>query len=275
MTLRIGVEVTIDLEAGGRLSSLVLGGRERLLLEPCQADVLPSLAWGCFLMAPFVGRLSGGRVSWQGSETQVPCNHGAHAIHGLAFDIPWQATSVSPNALVITAELDSGTLAQRIAIARGKLLLEAEIRAEEAMPAALGWHPWFRRDGEVRVGLAAEQVLTVGRDTIPTGGVEQVSGETDLRDAPFVDGRTLDHVYSPVRSPAFLTWPDLELQMAFEPPVQSVVVFVHPQAVCVEPMTAWPDAISLEQAGAIGTGLATLQAGERLAASTTWTWQPR
>jgi galactose mutarotase-like enzyme len=67
-------------------------------------------------------------------------------------------------------------------------------------------------------------------------------------------------------------WPDLELRLEFEAPVVSVVVFSPPGSVCVEPATAWPDALRLSAAGSIGTGQALLPAGGSLAASTTWRW---
>ncbi len=284
MILRLGDEtdgLEIDTRNGARLSSLVLGGRERLIGQPFPADVEPALSWGCFLMAPFVGRVSRGRVEWQGERGQLPLNHGRHAIHGAALDVPWGVTSSSANAAVITCRLDpgrwpfGGTLAQRIAIARGKLLLEAEVRADEAMPAALGWHPWFRRDGDMRVRVASERVLRLGDESLPTGDLDPVSGDTDLRDAPRIEGRARDHVFVSVSSPVSVTWPDLELTMGFEAPVGSVLVYVHPEAVCVEPITAWPDAIRLAQAGCTGTGLVSLKAGERLTAATTWSWQAR
>ena len=284
MIIRLGDEVDsvgIDVANGGRLNSLVMSGRERLIASPCQAEILPDLAWGCFLMAPFVGRLSNSEVRWGGRAEKVPSNHGPHAIHGVAYDVPWTVAWSSDSAALITCELDGdrwpfrGRLAQRIAIARGRMMLEAEIRADEPMPAALGWHPWFRRDGDVRVRVASDRVLRLGDGSIPTGETDPVDSRTDLRQMPNIDGMALDHVYASVESPATVAWPDLELHIAFEPPIESVVVFVHPQAFCVEPMTAWPDAIRLSEAGCPDTGLVSLPAGGRLTATTTWTWQTR
>jgi galactose mutarotase-like enzyme len=42
--------------------------------------------------------------------------------------------------------------------------------------------------------------------------------------------------------------------------------------VCVEPATAWPDALRLSSAGVEGTGQVILEAGEELAATMTWNW---
>jgi len=59
MIVTIGDEVNglaVDTAAGGRICSLVLRGRERILSLPAQG-IEPSIAWGCYLMAPFAGRL--------------------------------------------------------------------------------------------------------------------------------------------------------------------------------------------------------------------------
>ena len=69
-----------------------------------------------------------------------------------------------------------------------------------------------------------------------------------------------------------MRWPDLEIRIDFEAPLSSIVVFSPPGAVCVEPATAWPDALRLSAAGVPGTGQAVLESGETLAATMTWSW---
>ena len=114
------------------------------------------------------------------------------------------------------------------------------------MPAALGWHPWFRRrSAEARLRVDADEVL-VTRELIPTGERTQVRGMTDLRRGPAIAGRRLDHAYVDARSPAVVAWPDLELTIEFGPPASIVVVHTPPRGLCVEPQTAWPDASSSE-----------------------------
>ena len=79
--------------------------------------------------------------------------------------------------------------------------------------------------------------------------------------------------YTEARSPALVEWPDLRLEIAFDEPLGCVVVHSRATSFCVEPQTAWPNPIALEAAGVSGTGLAILDAGDRLAASMTWTWR--
>ena len=282
MTVRLGegaYHVVIDPEQGGRIASLVIAGRERLIVTPAAGTVEPSLSWGSFLMAPFVGRLSEGVLAWNDRVIAIPLNHGRHAIHGTVFDVAWRIVAQTDNTVAIACEIDParwpfrGRVFQRFTLSPGGLAMEATIEADEAMPAALGWHPWFvrGRDG-VRVGVAADRVLRLTEELIPTGEADPVDERTDLRSTPELGARKLDDVYAEVRSPAELCWPDLRLEVSFGPGVGAVVVYTHPEAICVEPMTAWPDAIRLTQGGCRDTGLVLLGPGERLSAWTRWTW---
>jgi galactose mutarotase-like enzyme len=284
MIVRIGDEidgVSIDTSAGGRLASWVMAGRERLLVGPA-AGIAPPLGWGSYLMAPFVGRVRDGGLDWAGRKVRLRLNGGRHSIDGAVFDSEWTVTSRTAASVALSCPLDPnkwpfrGMVTQRIAIARGLMCLDAEIVAEEPMPAALGWHPWFRNPGgHLRVGLAAENVLALQPDLIPTGELTPVDRRTDLHAAPNLAGHRLDDVYASVRSPATIIWPDIELTVAFAKPVVAAVVRTHPQAVCVGLATAWPDSIRLVRAGRQGTGLVSLAAGETLAAGLSCSWVAR
>jgi galactose mutarotase-like enzyme len=281
MIVKIGDEIdgcAVDTSAGGRLSSLVLAGHERLLGEPA-SGIEPSIGWGCYVMAPFVGRVFEGTICWHGRTAKLPLNNGRHAIHGAVFDVPWEVAAQTPGSVTLACTFDParwpfrGSMTQSVTIERGHMTLEAEILAEEPMPAAIGWHPWLRTDGaDLHVGVQSDSVLRLASDLIPTGELQAVDERTDLRARPSLAGRRLDDVFVSVDSPAVVDWPDLELVLAFERPVAAVVVFSHPQAVCIEPATAWPDSIRLVAAGRNDTGLVSLEAGGRLRASTSWSW---
>jgi aldose 1-epimerase len=270
----------IDPLAGGRLSSLIAGGRERLVDRPQAGSALPAISWGSFLMAPWVGRVREGRVGWQGRSIELARNDGAHALHGIGFDVPWQLDRSSETSVEMHLAIDpgrwpfAGSVFQRLSLEPGALRLEASISAAVAGPAALGWHPWFQRDpGEdLAVTVRADERLELDAQRIPSGRRVPVAGEFDLRTGPILGDRRLDDVYVDVRGPAIVRWPDLELRLEFEAPVVSVVVFSPAGSVCVEPATAWPDALRLSAAGATGTGQAVLPAGGILAAATTWRW---
>ena len=282
MTIRLvarGVNATVDAAAGGRLASLVVGGRERLIDVPNPRADLPAISWGSFAMIPWVGRIHHGQLTWAGTTFELPRNLDGHAIHGAAFDQVWAVTAVDERSVELRLSLAAtvrwpfaAELVQAIALTPDGIAFRAEVRAERAMPVAIGWHPWFRRDGDepIEVTVPAEFVLETTEDIIPTGVLVPVKGPTDLRRAVDVMDRRLDHAFVGVTGPCRVGWPDLELSIEADP-VGSVVVHTTPTAVCVEPQTAWPDAVRLAAAGA-DTGLVSLDAGGTFVATSRWVW---
>ena len=126
-----GVAVEIDVAHGGRLSSLrvadieLLGAGERVTGQP------PDIFWGCFVMAPFVGRLPGGRFTFGGRDWTLPCNTPAHAIHGLVFDRPWHVDAATQ----ISCEFDErwpfgGAVTQYFLLDSSALTIRARVTNE-------------------------------------------------------------------------------------------------------------------------------------------------
>lgn len=276
-TLRApGATATISPELGGRLASLVVRGRERLVTAPAPDDA--SIAWGCYLMAPWPGRLAGARFTWRGREITVPRTHGRHAIHGLVWGRPWRVEATSDGEVTVACDLPrdewpmGGVVRQTFTLTARSLTMAASVEAGDAMPAALGWHPWFARGDEpVRLRVDADAVQETRR-MIPTGRHSPAAGRVDLRDGPLLGRRRLDHAYVGARSPAVIDWPDLRLTVEFEPSPTSLVVYTPPGAFCVEPQTAPPNALSLPPADARAVGVRFLEAGESLRAQLRLTW---
>ena len=268
---------TIDPERGGRLASLAVNERELIVGAPDADD--RTFLWGSFLMAPWCGRIADAVFEWRGRRHTLNATLEPHAIHGTLWDQAWTVASATDAEAVLTARLEpggwpfAGRVRQRYALSDGELVTSAEILAEEAMPAALGWHPWFVRDGgDARLTVQSAHTLET-EAMIPTGRLVPVDGTTDLRHGTAIGTRLLDHCYPEVRSPALVDWPALRLEIAFDERVTSVVIHTREASFCVEPQTAWPNPIALEAAGVTSTGLATLEAGDRLAASMTWSWR--
>lgn len=270
--LRVGdATVLIDPDHGGRLASLRIRGRDLLVRPPQPRDV--SITWGSFLMAPWPGRLADGRLWWEGRTVQLPRTLGRNAIHGLVHGAPWtvdRATETEVDLGIGLAPLGwpfGGRVRQRLRLAPDGLTMQAEIEADDAMPAALGWHPWFRRgEADPRLRVAADGVLEA-RGMIPTGRVVPVRGRTDLRSGPALGRRRLDHAYVGAASPAVVSWRDLELTLEFVG-ADTIVVFTPPGAFCVEPQTAWPNALGLADPGERRrAGARRLATGERLEAT--------
>ena len=287
LTLRSGsTTLGVDEKVGGKMTSLVAAGEERILQRPDDADpAVEVLLWGCFFMVPWVGRLDGGKLPWEGEVHQFPRNFGGHAIHGLGFDKPWTVDASDDRSATLSLDLRSvgwpfgGTARHALSLAAdgASLSLVAEVEAaERSMPVSAGWHPYFRRPdvGDLAIEVTSANVLATRDDLIPTGELEPVAGDTDLRDRPILGDRRLDHVYANVEPPNFVQWPDLVMTQDFSKEIATVVVYTPEGAACCEPQSAWPDAPSLEARGVNGTGVAHVAAGETFRTETTWSWQP-
>ncbi|HTQ37205.1 MAG TPA: hypothetical protein VMH77_09230 [Steroidobacteraceae bacterium] len=143
--------VQVAPEAGGRIAQICCDGM-RWLCGPDEDDA--AIAWGCYPMLPWAGRIRGGRFHFDGREYRLPANLAAHAIHGVGFTLPWEVSGQSAAQLELSLQLPrdarwpfGGSASQRITLARRALRLELSLTAgDQAMPRpVLGWHPWFRK----------------------------------------------------------------------------------------------------------------------------------
>jgi aldose 1-epimerase len=229
------VRVEVDPVAGGRLASVVVEGHE-LLVTGDQRD---PIQWGSYPMAPWAGRIRHGRFSFAGREWQLPITMPPHAIHGVAYDRPWTVTGPDEIAL----DMDDrwpfrGRLVQRFVVDPDGLEVSMRLEAAEPQPAVLGWHPWFRRviaDGAAPVELAFEPSSMLLRDDegIPTGALVSPPA------GPW------DDCFTGLRSDPVLLWPGL-LRLTLSSTCGWWVVYSQPEhAVCVEPQSGPPDAVTI------------------------------
>jgi galactose mutarotase-like enzyme len=69
-----------------------------------------------------------------------------------------------------------------------------------------------------------------------------------------------------------LRWDDLEVWMEWSGTGTHAVVYTPPEAVCLEPQTCAIDAFNLQARGIDDIGVAVVEPGHPLVASTTWRW---
>jgi aldose 1-epimerase len=220
---------TLAPELGGRVASLRIDGRE--LLVGGDADT-PPMQWGSYPMAPWAGRIRHGRFTFDGVEHQLPLGMPPHAIHGTTYLSTWDVVDSSGTACELRCELGwelGGVATQRFELTDGHLRCELAVTAgDRAMPAEIGWHPWFVRPTEVRFSPLA----MYERDA------EQVATH---RLVPVAAG-PWDDCFVNVR-PVELRHPDLAVTLTSD--CVDWVVYDEPaHAVCVEPQSGPPDAFT-------------------------------
>ncbi len=264
LTMRAGpASVRVDRGVGGRLASLEVHGQE-LLVQPPLDGPDDALRWGCFPMAPFAGRIRGGRFRWNGTVHELATNHAGHAIHGTVLGERWLQEHADGRYVRLRARLRpgwpfEGWAIHEVALLPDRLELRLEVHSAGApFPATCGWHPWWLRSlsvgGELRVDLRAERYYPRGVDGLPLGPVEPPP-----RRGPW------DDCFTAVTWPVRLSWPGA-LQLEMTSTCSHVVLYDQPRhAVCVEPQTGPPDAANLGRAQIV-------RAGEPLVAETQITW---
>lgn len=221
--------VEIDLEAGCRLRSLTIGSHELLVTSaPSPID------WGCYPMVPYAGRVREGRFTFRGREYRLPRTLGGHAIHGTVYRRSWEAESDS----VFVTDLGpdwpfDGWARQEVGLAAHAIRLHLEVHSKTgAMPASLGWHPWFRR------GVGGTDALLDFRPGFMYERDE--AGITTRARRPVPEG-PWDDCFGEVGQPPTITWPGV-LRLEIRSACPAWVVFTErDHALCVEPLTAPPD----------------------------------
>jgi len=156
-------ELQLDIapQAGGRIAQIRYRGIEQLLGP--EAGWPAAIAWGSYPMLPWSGRIRGGRFAFSGREWQLPVNLGAHAIHGVSMWLPWQVEAHGPQRIELALRLPQdhrwpfgGSARQVLEVSPRQLRMTLSIQAgTQAMPAAIGWHPWFLKPDRIEFHPAA------------------------------------------------------------------------------------------------------------------------
>ena len=235
---------TISPEDGGRIASLTVDGLALLVERPTESD---PLTWGSYPLAPFAGRVRNGRFIFEGNEYQLGLNHTPHAIHGTVFVQPWLVNDVGDRYVTMTCPLGAhwpfgGVAHQRIELHANGLVCRLGVTADDlAMPAQVGWHPWFVKPASARLHFARMYQrdgagITTGALVRPPEGpwddcFVEPSGPLELRYEH--DGRSLT--------------------VTLDSDCDHWVVYDQPRhATCVEPQSGPPDGFN-----AVGTGALT------------------
>jgi aldose 1-epimerase len=144
---------------------------------------------------------------------------------------------------------------------------------DEAMPAGLGIHPWFRADGGLDASFPADLTYPLAH-MIPSGPPEPVSGALDRRSLSRVPWG-LDNLWTGLTAHQIqLHWPELRLRgtLSFTDAATHIVAASVEQndAVAIEPVTHATDGFRLLAEGQPGA-ITVLQPGETLAVTYTLT----
>ncbi|HLA15481.1 MAG TPA: hypothetical protein VJZ72_01160 [Candidatus Limnocylindrales bacterium] len=261
------IEVVVLPEIGARIHRLRAFGHDLLRTpsDPAEHRRDPFF-WGAYVMAPWGGRIDARPTALGGRTIDIASNFpDGTAIHGQVYDRPW---GVDAGGRLRCDGGDDGWpwrygVAMRVAVADAVVTVEIALtnRAESAMPAGLGLHPWFLRPLEV----AIDATHVFGSNTDPPPRPVPVEGAFDRRVLGPMPA-DLDATWADLAEPQVrLRWPDCGVSATMRVVAPTAyIVAASPaslDAIAVEPQTHAPGGIRRLLGGESG-GLALLAPGE-------------
>ncbi len=269
-------EMLLELDpcAGGSISKLK--HRDLDVLRPAPERVGPAfdpVKYSAFAMAPFVGRIHDAQFSLNGEDIELHANFPPepHAIHGHGWQDVWKVETQSKTSatLLYHHEADAWPWTydarQTFKLSDNCLTMALSVKnlSDTPMPAGLGWHPYFPREGATLI-VPTTHVWTVDSETgdnTPTP--VKITG--DLSRARIVEHLTLDSTYSVGAGAIELNWPTHGVTIKADPIFSHATVFVPAgqNYFCAEPITHAPNAVNSNLPSDV-SGLAWLSPGETL-----------
>ncbi len=260
--------LTLAPEAGGAVAGFTIAGRE--VMRPTPAGATDALDTASFPLVPFCNRIPNGRFTFAGREIVLPPNLGdhPHAIHGQGWRGVWTVERAEGDTAVLSYvhAADAWPWSYRAEQAFTvdetgfRVTLTVTNTSETAMPAGLGFHPYFPRRAGETLTAGNDGVWMIDADVLPT--VRHAGPwEVDLAAGAVVEGRGLiDHCFTGWDQRAVLAAsgaPDTVITASAESRWLHVYIPPGQDFYCVEPCASRPNPF-----GEGETGMTTLQPGE-------------
>lgn len=206
LELRTGnARLGITPEIGGGIAHLNVAGRP--VLRPWSGDVgAGPFALACNVLVPFSNRISGGGFECNGRWHDVAPNLSfqKHPIHGDGFQKPWKVSKQGQSHATITLDQGgSGPYSYRaeqvfkLTDTDCRVTLSMTNTGDGPMLFGGGFHPWFPRNDETRLGFSARSVWLADEEVLPTEEIDPKGNpDWDFANARPLPDRLVDNCYT-------------------------------------------------------------------------------
>ena len=273
--------IRLEAEAWSAAVSPALGGAildlnhaDRPIFRPKPPDSVAILETACFPLVPYANRIAGGRFRFSGEDVALPVlpEFAPHALHGDGWLRAWSVDRLDQTTVSMTLRGGDDhwpwawSATQTIRLSGSGLRVELSMtnEADRPAPAGLGLHPYFHRQPDTCLTLAADHVWLTGADEIP----DQLAASSSLMDwsggAALASAPPVDHAYAMRHSQAVLEDGSGRIVLSASDNCRWTQVYATPGGdfVCVEPVTHRPNAANAPPDE--NSGLAILSPGESL-----------
>ena len=259
-------------DLGGCIAGFWLGDVPVLRSTPA-ADLANVRQSASYPLAPFSNRIGNARFEWRGAAYELAQNFlpEPHAIHGVAWQRPWQVTDSGANFAVLTYQHQPDAAwpfafdcVQSVRLGQNGLTMQLSItnRHSQAVPIGGGWHPYFVKRPGSHISFAATHRWDMDADKLPT---ERLPSPGLITACTKLD---VDHCFSGWQGSVQLRDELLTIDLASN--LRHLVVFTQPERdfVAIEPVSHVNNAINLPQDPS-SLGLVTLAPGQTWSAHMT------
>ena len=261
-------ELVLVPETGGAIASWTIAGRP--IFRPANPNAIDARGHACYPLVPYSNRVANRRFSFAGVEHELPILHEGWAIHGAAWRCVWtmhgntmqldypggelwpfafhteQQFELEPNALAITMRMTN--------------------RHTAPAPAAIGLHPFFSRNDQTMLQLAAKSVWRNGPDKIPVDETP-IPPEWDYTTERMLGRPNIDNCLSGWSGSYRLTWPERRERVTVHAtqPFGHLVLFVPDDKpfTAIEPVSNMNDGLNRMNTD-VDHGMKILAPGETL-----------
>jgi aldose 1-epimerase len=236
----------------------------------------------CYPLVPYSNRIGGARLSFNGEEFALAPNFAPepHAIHGVGWRRAWTVARQAQAQLQLALDHEPDAdwpfrfeARQALSLGEGRMTAALALKNTDAraMPAGLGFHPFF----PLVPGLALETewkgAWRTGSDKLPTGW-EPLPAEADFRRARPIGDWTVDRCFTGWSRLARLDYPGRRVEISASAALDRMVCYVPGGGrdfLALEPVSHVNNAFALAARGVSDTGMRVLAPGESMQASMT------
>lgn len=261
------VELTVDPWMGGSICAFTWRGID--IFRPFKGGS-SRLDLASFPLVPFCNRIAFGNIVYRAKPWTLPPAPDeadpVHALHGIGWCSPWATIETRADLIRLGLRHDGALwpwpflAEQRFEVSPQGLTHSLSITNQDtiAMPAGLGLHPYFPREGAV-LELDTHAQWEVGKDRLP-------ASRQELTKAPnWLDGEELDHCFESAAAPFSIGWPTHRLRISPSKNLAFTHVYAPKGAdfFCAEPVSHIPNAVHSAHDRAT-TGLVMLGPGDTM-----------
>lgn len=237
-------------EHGGSLLRFDVDGRPALRAASGSVD---PRRLASFPLVPYCNRIAGGRFQHGGTQVELSPNIEGepHPLHGHGWLERWHVEGADGSHAELSLTYPAGSwpwryqATQRFGVEEARLDISLELTnlSDRPMPAGIGLHPYFERPARISANLDGRWT---GPDAIPTRW-EEHTGFRSLDS----DSIVTDHTYTGWDGKAVIDAGGRRIVLSAD--TKLLHVFIPPGMgfLCLEPVTAAPDALNHPDRGLI------------------------